>query len=129
MFKNAIRNARPDALENACHFLRTVVKDMGYDKVDDVNYTVVQLKLESKNPEHYMAHVETPLRIDYGEPQETKIKAKQSAAYAAVLYMCRAKQFGRNFVASMNSTTENENDAGEELKIVQTTLGATVLCA
>ena len=108
MFKNAIRDARPDALENACQFLRTIMKDMQYNQVDDVTYTVVQLTIEEKKNDYYMARVQTPLRIDYGEPQPTRLSAKQSAAYAAVLYMCRAKQFGRNFIAA---SVELQNEA------------------
>ena len=99
MFKNAVREARADALENACQFLRTLMKDMGHNEPENVEYTVVPLTQENYKQIKYMARVETPLRVDYGEPQATKLEAKQSAAYAAVLYMCRAKQFGRNFIA------------------------------
>lgn len=111
MFRNAVREARTDALENACKFLRTILKDMGYANVDSVEYEVVQLTEEAKADHNkYMARVKTSLSEEphYGEPQLTQKEAKQSAAYAAILYMCRAKQFGRNFVPKEEEEEEEK---------------------
>ena len=110
MFKNSVAEAKPEGLTNALPFLRKIIRDMGHDKPHHVTYTLVELHLEKKHKGEFLACVQTPLRTDYGEPQSTELGAKQSAAYAAILYMARAKQFGRNFIASSTKKTSKALD-------------------
>ena len=114
MSENAVANARDEALEHACPHLRRIITDMGYSEIDNVHYIVVQLRMEKKHTKHWLAHVETPIRVDYGEPQPTKKRAKQSAAFAALLYMIRANQFGRNFIEEQRmASVAQENSIAE----------------
>jgi hypothetical protein len=102
---NAVAKANNDALQTSCATLRSIMQNMGYAEVEDVLYSVVRLERERKRRNYYLARVQTPLRDEFGEPQRTEVLAKQSAAYAALLYYVREMQFVRNFAAAPDNAS------------------------